>query len=104
METPRPANDRIQVVSWYHSGGGAGCASWTAAALTGAAVRADAGRPLPARPPPGRRPGRGPAVVLASGRPPRVPLSRDWVPPPGLAAAPGLRVAITARPSRRSPR
>src|SRR6516162_10377867 len=100
METPRPASDRIQVVSWYHSGGGAGCAS-PAAALTGAAVRAGAGRPLPARPPPGRLPGRGPAVVLASGRPPRVPLSRDWVPPPGLAVVPGLRVAITARSSRR---
>src|SRR5215470_17368261 len=100
MEAARPAKDRIQVVSWYHSGGAAGCAAWTAAALAGAAVRADADRPFPPRPP-GRLPGRGPAVVLASGRPPRVPLSRDWVPPPGLAAAPGLRVAITARSSRR---
>src|SRR5215472_13532458 len=100
METPRPASDRIQVVSWYHSGGATGCASWTAA-LTGAAVRGDAGRPFPARRPPGRLPCRGPAVVLASGRPPRVPLSRDWVPPPGLAEVPGLRVAITARSSRR---
>ena len=39
-------------------------------------------------------PCRWPVVALASGRPPRVPLSRDWVPPPGRAVAPGLRVAI----------
>src|SRR5215472_1442243 len=102
METPRPPIDRIQVVSWNHSGGAAGCASATAAALTGAAVRGGAGRPLPARPP-GRLPCRGPVVAaLASGRPPRVPLSRDLVPPlAGLAVAPGLRVAIRARSSLR---
>src|SRR5215471_2171098 len=102
MEAPRPPRDRIQVVSWNHSGGAAGCASATAAALTGAAVRAGAGRPFPPRPPPGRLPCRGPVVVvLASGRPPRVPLSRDLVPPPGLAVVPGFLVAIRARSSRR---
>src|SRR6516165_9501414 len=102
METARPPSDKIQVVSWNHSGGAAGCSS--AAALTGAAaVRVPGdGRPLP-RPPLGRLPCRGPvAVALASGRPPRVPLSRDLVPPPaGLAVVPGLRAAITARSSRR---
>src|SRR5215472_7310373 len=97
METPRPPSDRIQVVSWNHSGGAAGCTS-AVAALTGAAVRAGAGRPFPARPP-GLLPCRGPVVVApASGRPPRVPLSRDLVPPPAvLAVVPGLRAAIRAR-------
>src|SRR5215475_12190431 len=99
METPRPASDRTQVVSWNHSGGAADCAS-SAAALTGAAVRAGAGRPFPGRPA-GRLPGRGPEAV-ASGRPPRVPLSRDLVPLlTGLAVVPGLRVAIRARSSPR---
>src|SRR5215468_8608996 len=99
METPRPASDKTQVVSWNHSG--AACASSATAALTGAAVRAGAGGPFPARPP-GRLPCRGPeAVVLASGRPPRVPLSRDLVPLPGLAVVPGFLVAITARSSPR---
>src|SRR5262245_28020357 len=103
MEAPRPASDRIQVVSWNHSGGAAGCAWAAAAALTGAAVRAGAGRPFPPRPPTGRLPGRGPVVAaLASGRPPRVPLSRDLVPPlAGLAVLPGFRVAIRARSSPR---
>src|SRR5215470_8128072 len=101
METARPPSDKIQVVSWNHSGGAAGCAS-AAAALTGAAVPAGDGRPFP-RPPLGRLPCRAPVVVaLASGRPPRVPLSLDLVPPPaGLAVVPGLRVAIRARSSRR---
>src|SRR6516165_11059930 len=100
METARPPSDKIQVVSWNHSGGAAG--SSAAAGLTGAATRAGDGRLLP-RPPLGRLPGRGPvAVALASGRPPRVPLSRDLVPPlAGLAVVPGLRAAITARSSRR---
>ena len=101
-DMPRPASDRTQVVSWNHSGGAMGCATSTAAAFAGAAVRAGAGLPFPARAPPGRLPCRGPVVTPASGRPPRVPLSRDWVPPlPGLAVVPGLRVAITARSSRR---
>src|SRR5215813_8683019 len=113
METPRPPNDRCQVVSWNHSGGPAEGATSAAPARAGAAARAAAGRPFPARPLPCRWPGavpcrwlaavpcRWPAAVLASGRPPRVPLSRDWVPLPGLAVAPGLRAAIRARSSRR---
>jgi hypothetical protein len=64
-------------------------------ARAGAAAAAGAGRPVLARPLPGRLPCRWPVVVLASGRPPRVPLSLDLVPPlPGLAGAPGLRAAI----------
>src|SRR5262249_39085474 len=49
MDTPRPTSDRIQVVSWNHSGGAAGSA-FAAAAFTGAAARAGAGRGFPGRP------------------------------------------------------
>src|SRR5262245_43233600 len=101
MDTPRPARDSPQVVHWNQAGVAATLGS--TAAATGAvrprcAWPATRACPLPGLPwraacLPCRWP-LVPVVALASGRPPRVPLSRDWVPPLGRAVVPGLRVAI----------
>jgi len=102
-DMPRPASESPQVDHCSQDGGAAGAtATATAAARAGAAVRP--GPPFAARPLPGRAarlPWRWPVAAPASGRPPRVPLSRDWVPLPGRAAVPGLRAAIRARSARR---